>query len=234
VELVRARPLELQERTLDGGLDAAFLPPAVVAGRGDRLSALGGWGLASDGKTETAVLLSPSRIDLIHEESVTVSPEAEGSTAEHLLRILLAPYYGIELAIHIQGDSLQDAGGARLLYADDAPRLATGRKGWVAEDLGVAAWVFTGVPTVWEMLAARRDLEERKPGAGEQVQSLLAASRRAAREQQSTILAEAAQRLQIPQAQVKELFARQRYTLGPDEQKGLARFLDLAARAKLL
>ena len=57
-------------------------------------------------------------------------------------------------------------------------------------------------------------------------------SQRAASEQASSVLDVAATRLGLPTARVKELFARQTYTLGTNEQKGLATFLDMAGRAK--
>jgi predicted solute-binding protein len=38
----------------------------------------------------------------------------------------------------------------------------------------------------------------------------------------------------MKQDAVKQLLDRQRYTLGPQEQKGLANFLDLATRAGVL
>ena len=44
-------------------------------------------------------------------------------------------------------------------------------------------------------------------------------------EQQATILDAAAKRLGLPEAQVRELFNRQTYTLGQAEQKALVRFL---------
>jgi len=121
------------------------------------------------------------------------------------------------------------------MYADKAAALANRLKdGWVAEDLGVAGYVMSGLPTVWEMLAAPRDLEARKPGASEAIQVALKASQRAAQEQQATIMEEASRRLGLEAARVNELFARQRYTLGDKEQKGLAHFFTLAALAGMV
>jgi predicted solute-binding protein len=234
LELVAAPVERLAEETLAGNLDAAFLAPWVVAGNGERLSSLGGWGLASEGKSATALLLAPQRLDLMDGSEVSVAREAAGSTAEHMLRILLAPYYGIGLQLRAAGEGGGKPQGARLLYGDDAARQAASRpRGWVAEDLGVAWFVFTGLPAVWEMLATPRYLEERKPGATEQIQEVMRLARRTAQEQQASVLETAAQRLGIGGGQVKELFARQRYSLGEAEHKGLARFLDLAARANV-
>lgn len=229
LEVVSGGPGVLLEGMLNGSLDAAFLSPVAVAQHGGMLSTLGGWGLACEGRVETALLLAPQRLDLMHEADVNVSPEAQGSTAEHLLRILLKPYYGIDLQIHLPDDPAYDPKGASLLYGDDGAREAASRgNDWVAEDLGVAWFVFTGLPVVWEMLVVHRDLEERKPGASEQLQALLSLSQRTAREQQATVSQVGAQRLGISEAAVKELFGRQSYTLGAAEQKGLARFLTLA------
>src|SRR3954447_16855714 len=224
VETVRALPGALAGMVLDGSLDAAFLPPQALTQHGDRLRSLGGWGLGAEGKSETALLLAPQRLDLLDGGEVSISPEAQGSTAEYILRVLLAPYYGINVTLRAPEDPEYNPKGARLLYSDEAAKQAgTLPKGWVAEDLGVAWFVLTGLPTVWEILAASRDLEERKPGAAEQVQGILRSSQRAAQEQQATVVEASARRLGLEEARVRELFTRQRYVLGQEEQKGLAR-----------
>jgi chorismate dehydratase len=234
LEVVNMTPTALVSALLDGELDAAFIAPFALTQRGDRLASLGGWGLASEGASETTLLLAPQRLDLMDEGHLALSEEAQASTAAHLLRVLLKPYYDITLSLHAPGDSAYDLKGARLLYSDDAPRQAKAMpEGWVAEDMGVAGYVMSGLPTVWEMLVAPRDLEARKPGASEAIQATLKASQRAAQEQQATILEEATQRLGLDQPRVKELFARQRYTLGEKEQKGLAHFFTLASKAGL-
>ncbi len=232
LEIVNAPPRELTKGLLNGDLDAAFIPPLSAQANGGKLSSLGGWGIASEGASETARLLAPQRIDLIDKSDVAITPEAQGSTAEHLLRALLKPYYDVTLRLRTSEDAEYNLKGARLLYGDDAARQAQSKpEEWVDDDLGRAWWVLSGVPIVWEMLAALRDLEKSKPGAGEALQQLLRRSQRSAQEQQATIIGAAAQRLKIKPDQVKELFARQRYTLGELEQKGLAHFLDRAARA---
>jgi len=228
-------PSQLANALLQGELDAAFIPPLTLTQQGAKLASLGGWGLASEGATETALLLAPQRLDLMHEGEVAIEAEASGSTAEHLLKMLLKPYYAITLTFRTPADPQFERTEARLMYADKAAALANRLKdGWVAEDLGVAGYVMSGLPTVWEMLAAPRDLEARKPGASEAIQVALKASQRAAQEQQATIMEEASRRLGLEAARVKELFARQRYTLGDKEQKGLAHFFTLAAQAGMV
>ena len=234
-ELLKHEPQELVNNLMSGDLDAAFVSSVSAWQHGDRLMALGGWGLASEGALGTAILLAPQRLDLMNEGHVALSPQAHGSTASYLLRTLLKPYYDITLHLHPPDDPAHDPRGARLLYGDSASREVQNKpKEWVAEDLGVAWFVLSGLPMVWEMLVVPRDLEKRKPGAGDALQAALRLSQRAAQEQQSTILAEASSRLGIEQPQVKELFSRLRHTLGQQEQKGLAFFLDQASRAHVL
>lgn len=235
LEIVNGPPAMLLASLLAGDLDAAFVTPAAAQLHGGEIAPLGGWGLAGTGASETALLLAPQRLDLIEGSNLAISPEAAGSTAEHLLRTILTPYYDITLRLWHPGDPEYDEKGARLMYDDNATQqVASNPKGWVAEDIGLAWWVLTGLPAVWELLCSRRDLQMTKPGASDTFQSLLRLSQRSATEQTATILQEAASRLKLDRNRIKDLFARQHYTLGQDEQKGLALFLDMAARAKAI
>jgi len=235
LEIVDGPPAALLASILAGNLDAAFVTPAAAQLHGRELAPLGGWGLAGTGASETALLLAPQRLDLIEGSDVAISPEAAGSTAEHMLRTILTPYYDITLQLRRPGEPEYNEKGARLMYGDNATQQAASNpKDWVAEDIGLAWWVLTGLPAVWELLCSRRDLQTSKPGAPEALQSLVRLSQRSATEQNATVLQEAFSRLKLDQKRIKDLFARQRYTLGQDEQKGLALFLDMAARAKAM
>ncbi|MEO5951040.1 MAG: MqnA/MqnD/SBP family protein, partial [Chloroflexia bacterium] len=122
-----------------------------------------------------------------------------------------------------------------LMFGDGAIREGelVKAQGKVAEDIGLSWWVLTGLPMVWEILCAPRSLEDRKPGAGVVLQNVLKASQRSAVEQISTVLEATAGSLGLPVGRVKELFGRQTYVLGANEQKGLAQFLDMWGRTKL-
>ena len=235
VEVSHGGPEELLDSMLEGRLDAAFLSPGAVAERSQALAPLGGWGLATEGRSDTALMLAPQRIDLIDGGSVSIMPDALGSTAEHMLRTLITPYYGVTLKLLMPEEEGYDPKGARLMYGDSAQiEAARNPQEWVAEDMGVAWFVLTGLPSVWEMLVGTRDLETRKPGASEQLQALLKQALRVAQEQKASVQGEAASRLGIKTADAKEFLARQRYTLGENEQKGLARFLDHSSRARAI
>lgn len=236
LEVVHDTPAALLAALLRGDLDAAFVPPAGVIQNSKALAPLGGWGLASEGITATILLIAPQRLDLIDGGDLAITPPAEGSSADYLVRTLLKPYYDITLNLRTQADAEYDTKGTRLMYGDDAAKQSAKRPTpeWVAEDMGVAWYVQSGLPMVWEMLATPRDLEQRKPGAGAALQEALKRSQRSAQEQQATILEEAASRLGMERDPVKQLLARQRYSLGQQEQKGLAAFLDLATRAGVI
>jgi predicted solute-binding protein len=228
LELVSAAAGELGSGVLDGTLDAAFVPPLTLSRNGMRLQPLGGWGVVSEGPSQLALLLAPQRLDLMDGGDLAIQPQAHNSTAEHLLRLLLKPYYDITLNLKTPGDDGQDPQGMRLMFGDDAAREAEARPdGWIAEDMGVAWFVLSGLPTVWEILAAPRDLDERKPGARAAIEDVLQKSRQAAREQQDTLLDVASGRLGWQNDRTKEMLARRRYTLGKPEQKALARFFTL-------
>ncbi len=233
---VRAAPRALLEALLSGSLDAAFIAPVGLAQYDKQLTPVNGWALACEGASATALLLAPRRLDMMHEGYASVSPEAHGSTAEHLLRVLLKPYYDITLRLNLPGEpGYGDPAGARLLYADGASREARARpQGWVAEDMGVAWYVLTGMPVIWELLAAPRDVDQRRPGATTALHTLLERSHRAARDQHRAILTEGAHRLGLHPQVVGDLFSRQRYIMGQAEHRALAHLLDLAGRVGLL
>jgi predicted solute-binding protein len=233
LEIMNDLPAALLDALLGGRLDAALVTPVGAQLHGDRIMPLGGWGLAAEGATGTALLLAPQRIDLIDGSDLSILPEAVNSTAEQILRTILKPYYGIAVNLRKPGEPEYSEQGARLVYSDEGARQAASNPaGWVAEDMGLAWWVLTGLPMVWELLCVPRDLQARKPGAPEALQTLMSLSQRSAGEQNATIVQEAASRLKIDQKRVKELFARQRYTLGQKEQNGLAHFLAMVGRGR--
>jgi predicted solute-binding protein len=232
VEIAHLTPAAALDALLAGELDAAFVSPIAAQVHGRQVAPLGGWGLATHGAVETALLLAPRRLDNMDGEAVAVTPDAAGSVVETLLKSLLAPYYGISLELRHEGDEGYDSSGARLVYGDtDASKAG---EGWVSEDLGLAWWVLTGLPMVWELLCSRRDLEGTKPGASAMLSGLLKQSQRTAGEHALTVQDEAARRLNLPATRIKELFALQRFTLAQDEQRGLAHFLDRASRARVI
>lgn len=235
VEVVIDTPDRVLNGLLEGRIDAGLVSPVALAQHGQKLSALGGWGVVSEGISDAALLLAPQRLDLIDKSDVALSVEAQGSTAEYLLRLLLKPYYDIELSLKKDDAKGGTSEGARLLFGDRAAIEAEKRPPeWVAEDIGLAMWLLTGLPVVWELLATRRDLEARKPGAGEVLKQIVGKSQKAAQEQKATVLDETASRLGVSTDKVKEMFGRHRYSLGDKEQKGLAQFLDMASRAGIL
>jgi predicted solute-binding protein len=229
---VHLAPGAALDSLLAGELDAAFVSPVAAQVQGKQIAPLGGWGLATHGAIETALLYAPRRLDNMDGETVAITPEAAGSVAETLLKTMLTPYYGISLELRHEGEDGYDLAGARLVYGDTGTNKVGA--GWVAEDLGLAWWVLTGLPMVWELLCSRRDLEDAKPGASQVLTGLLKQSQRTAGEHASTVQDEASRRLGLPAARIKELFARQRFTLSQDEQRGLAHFLDQAARARVI
>jgi predicted solute-binding protein len=233
VEMVPLSPAAALDALLAGDVDAAFVSPVAAQVHGSAIAPLGGWGLATHGAAETTLLVAPRRLDHMDGQAVAVTPGAAGSVVETVLKTLLAPYYGISLELRREGDEGYAPAGARLVYGDEPDARKLGGE-WVAEDLGLAWWVLTGLPMVWDLLCSRRDLEGAKPGAGQVVSALLKKSQRTANDHASTVQDEASSRLDLPAARIKELFARQRYTLLQDEQRGLAHFLDQAGRARAI
>jgi predicted solute-binding protein len=99
------------------------------------------------------------------------------------------------------------------------------------EDLGAAWWVLTGVPIVWAVGVVRQEIATPETlaalGAG------FDAARRAATEQQPTILQAAAGRVQLPEPVLAALLAPQTTTLGPRELGALEAYFTYTRRLGL-
>ena len=99
------------------------------------------------------------------------------------------------------------------------------------EDLGAAWWVLTGVPIVWAVGVVRQEI-----ATPELLAALVAgfeAARRAATEQQPTILQAAASRVALPEAVLAALLAPQTTTLGPRELGALDAYFTYTRRLGL-
>jgi predicted solute-binding protein len=99
------------------------------------------------------------------------------------------------------------------------------------EDLGAAWWVLTGVPIVWAVGVVRQEIATAETlaalGAG------FDAARRAATEQQPTILQAAASRVQLPEPVLAAILAAQTTTLGPRDMGALDAYFTYTHRLGL-
>jgi chorismate dehydratase len=99
------------------------------------------------------------------------------------------------------------------------------------EDLGAAWWVLTGVPIVWAVGVVRQQVAT--PDAVAALVAGFAAARRAATEQQPTILQVAAERAGLPEAALAVLLTPQTTTLGPRELGALDAYFTYTQRLGL-
>jgi predicted solute-binding protein len=99
------------------------------------------------------------------------------------------------------------------------------------EDLGAAWWVLTGVPLVWSVGVVRQEI-----ATPDVIAALLAgfdAARRAATEQQPTILQAAATQAGLPEPAMAVLLTPQTTTLGPRELGALDAYFTYTRRLGL-
>ena len=102
-----------------------------------------------------------------------------------------------------------------------------------AEDLGAAWWVLTGVPLVWAIGVVRHDLLTQAPTVADQLVAGFVAARRAATEQQPSILAAAAARVGLPEPVIAALWTPQTTTLTPREYGALDAYYTYTQRLRL-
>jgi chorismate dehydratase len=100
-------------------------------------------------------------------------------------------------------------------------------------DLSAAWWVFTGVPLVWSLGVVRQALAAQDREMATQLGAGFAAARRAATEQQPTILAAAAARVDLPEPVISTLFAHQTTDLGPRHYGALDAFYTYTNQMRL-
>jgi len=237
VDYVNSRPLArgLERERGSGGLELRYLPPARVA---DELAA-GGLdvgllpsielaripdlevvsGLAIAATHEARSVLLVSKVPVAEISSVALDENSRTSAA--LVRILLAERYGLSPATFPAGPDLE-----RMLAAADAalvigdPALKVDRERYVALDLAGEWLELTGLPFVFAVWAARREL------ASPELSALLHRSLDRGLEELDVIIREAALETGLSRAVLRDYYTRNLcFRTGRAEADGLAEFL---------
>lgn len=219
--LVRDTPARIASALEAGGLDVGLVPVAALAGE-PSWSVVPGLGIAAEGPVRSVLLLSrvaPSRIE-------TLIDDPASRTSNVLARLWLAHRHGVRPR-PVEGPGRPEE---RLRLGDATVAIGDQALYWngsAAEtiDLGGAWTEWTGLPFVFAVWAG--------PGAG--APGLAQALHRTfeANAERLEVLAREAAPGDPARRDLIESYLRHsiRFRLGPAEDRGLARFLELGVEA---
>ncbi|MCB0994160.1 MAG: menaquinone biosynthesis protein [Acidimicrobiales bacterium] len=219
-------PTALNAAVLDGRLDVSAMSSIEFARNSETLRLLPVASISAAGAVDSIQLFSNVPFEDVRSVAVT----GHSATSVALLRVLLGPepvFGPLETA---PADALESVDGV-LLIGDRALEGVRAPFSAFATDLG-ARWAdLTGVPMVFGVWAVRRDLPDAlEPTLDRLVELLTEAQAEYARDPGRVVRA-AAGRFPFPEPFIAGYFARLRYGFGPDERRGLERFLRLARSA---
>jgi chorismate dehydratase len=214
-------PAALNAALLDGALDVSAMSSIEYARNADRLELLPIASISAAGAVDSIQVFSHVPFEQIR--SVAVTPHSATSVA--LLRILVGPDVTFAQLAGSPADAFDAVDGV-LLIADEALHGLRDGLAPVTTDLGERWRSLTGLPMVFAVWAARRDVPSHTQLA--HLTSLLRDAQTRFADDPDTVVAAAAERFPFPPDYIRGYFARLGYAFGADEYAGLRRFLDLA------
>lgn len=204
-------PTSLNAMLCAGEVDVANVSSIEYGRHAEQYVLLPSLCVGSDGAVDSVQLIT----ELAIEEVRTVAATSQSASSVALLRTLLP---GVE----ILGED--DEADARLLIGNDALHSAF-HDPTPHHDLGELWRARTGLPMVFAVWAARRDLD---PGALLRLDQALAAAVEDARTHAADVARDASARYAYPAGYLARYFERLRYRFGRREREGLLRFFQLA------
>ncbi|HEV3192154.1 MAG TPA: menaquinone biosynthesis protein, partial [Polyangiaceae bacterium] len=222
-----ASPTEVARRVAEDEADFALMPVAAAASIGD-VRIVRGCAIACKGAVRSILIVGERPIDTLDELSIDLSSRTSVVLARLVLR---ARRRGSEprLIGSTPREAIESVKGARgaLVIGDPALEIQ-GRFPHVL-DLGLAWWEWTSLPFVFAAWCGRAG------SVSAEDEQLLEAAKRAGLARRNAFADEHASRTGLQPAILRSyLHQAIHYDLGDDEQKGLERFYDEAARAGLL
>ncbi|MFZ5587806.1 MAG: menaquinone biosynthetic enzyme MqnA/MqnD family protein [Thermodesulfobacteriota bacterium] len=224
-------PSALNHRLAAGELDLAAVSSVEYARRSADYVILAGLGLSSQGPVGSVLLLSHQpRAAWVGGE---IEAPFESETSVALLKVFLARLWGLDCRVVAEGQGRDPK--ACLRIGDRA--ITAARSGQYAHviDLGQVWHRWTGLPLVYALWVARKQVAEERPVDLARLHAALLRARDKGVADRKGCAAEAARRLGGDAAYYREYFARLRYGLGAEELAGLRRFYEeLAAVGELV
>lgn len=219
-------PTTLNRALVAGDLDVSAVSSIEFARNADVLRLVPVASISAAGAVDSIQLFSRVPFDAVR--SVAVTPHSATSVA--LLRVLLGPEPRFSLLDRPPGRALAEHDGV-LLIGDEA---LEGRRATIAPystDLGERWTGMTGLPMVFAVWAARRDLGPERERHLERLGALLRDAQRRYAADPAAVVAAAAERFPFPAEFIAAYLRRLSYGFGDRERAGLARFLEMARGA---
>ena len=217
-----AIPSECADRLADGRADIGIVPVVEVARLG--LNVIPGAGIACNGPVRSILLVSKVPFGEIR----TLAADTSSRTSVQLARVILAHRFDAEPLLIPHPPRLAEmmsAADAALIIGDAALAVDIASLPWRWLDLGDEWKRMTGLPMVFAVWGARRELPEAAYSAADFVDSV-----RFGMSDLDTIVAAEHVRRGMTAELVREYLTRNVvFPLGDNEQMGMRRFLTLAS-----
>ena len=221
IELILDIPVKLTEMMTEGLLDAALLP-SIEYFRSDDYKIIPGFSICAEGAVESVCIFSKIPIEDIR----TLALDESSRTSVALAKILLKRKLGAlpKLTSCSPGDVLADIEADAMLLIGDSAMAFDPNSARATLDLGHEWKELTGLPFVYAMWVARRDVDTQS------LRRRLLAARERGVSNLREISAEAARDTGLDAEQCLNYIENvMRYDLGDREVAALERFQRLAA-----
>lgn len=233
-ELVAGTPAECNRLLEQGGIDVGVVSSIQYARHQESLVLLPDLSISCEGSVGSVLLFSKDRIDQLDGRQIALTSSSATSVA--LVKVLCRWYYQIQAEFMVMEPDLEkmlSAAPACLLIGDDALRARKRADGLVVEDMGKAWWIFTGLPMVFAVWAARKDSVARQPEAFAELVLSLYRARQVGKDNIDTVIDEARARVGLSEEELRTYYMQQKYELNPTYQRGLLAFYSYCARLRL-
>jgi chorismate dehydratase len=221
-------PALLNAGVLSGRLDVSAMSSIEYARHAHDLALMPVGCIACEGAVDSIRLLCPVPPHRV--TAVAVTPHSASSVT--LLRVLLGPDVPFRvMASDAEAPAALARGEAVLLIADAALTAHRDRLAPYSVDLGEAWKQRTGLPMVFAVWAARRDVARTRPDALEALGHEITEARAAFLADPGAVATAAARRFPFDREFITGYLSRLRYAFGDAERAGLARFLEMARAA---
>lgn len=225
-ELVRDVPTQLNRRLHAGELDLSFVSSMEYLIHSEQYRPLLPLGIAACGEVQSVIL--HVRGELAHLNGREVALSSQSATSAQLVKILCHHLWHVEPTyVELPSLDLHADYDAFLLIGDEA-LLSPEFKGYHSIDVAEAWYQLTGLPIVFALLVARREVVDEREWEVTELQRQLRDSLVWGRSHPRELLSAAQEQLHLSAAQLTHYFSLLRYELRERELEGLDRYAELS------